>query len=82
MEEVRYGTLLAPLASPCFILSSPRLVTKSGTEGLFSLPGEVGNHFLTSIVWWNLRPVVFGVDILCLQSARQLLHYMNLLFRD
>ena len=55
MEEVRRRTSLAPLASPCFILSLLSLET----EGLLAFQGRAG---ITSIVWWNLRPVIFGVE--------------------
>ena len=55
MEEVRCRTSLAPLASPCFIVSLLSLET----EGLLTFQGRSG---ITSIVRWNLRPVIFGVD--------------------
>ena len=41
MDEVRHRTSLAPLASPCLILS----LLSVEAEGPFSLPGEGGDHF-------------------------------------
>ena len=55
MEEVQRRTLLAPLASPCFIPSLQGLET----EELLAFQERVG---ITSIVQWNLRPVIFGVE--------------------
>ena len=55
MAEVRRRTSLAPLASPCFVLSLVSLET----EGPFVFHGRAG---ITSIVQWNLRPVIFGVE--------------------
>ena len=55
MEGVRRRTSLAPLASPCFILSLLSLET----EGLLAFQGRAG---ITSIVRWNLRPVILGVE--------------------
>ena len=55
MEEVRRRTSLAPLASTCFILSLLSLET----EGLLAFQGSAG---ITSIVRWNLHPVIFGVE--------------------
>ena len=55
MEEVRRRTSLAPLASPCFILSLLSLET----EGFFAFQRRAG---ITSIVRWNLRLVIFGVE--------------------
>ena len=55
MEEVRRRTSLAPLASPCFIL---RLLGLEA-EGLLAFQGRAG---ITSIVRWNLRPVIFRVE--------------------
>ena len=58
MEENLRRTSLAPLtsvASPfntCFF-------SRSGNRRAFSLPEEGGDHF---IVWWHLRPVIFGAD--------------------
>ena len=63
MEEVPRRTSLAPLASSCFVLSS----TGVETEGLLDYQGRVG---IMSVVRWNLRPVIFGVENLI---ARKLL---------
>ena len=54
MEEVPRRTSLAPLASPCFLLclgvEAERLLDYQGRAGIIS------------IVQWNLRPVIFGVE--------------------
>ena len=55
LEEVPRCTSLAPVASPCFVL---RLIGVE-TEGLLDYQGMAG---IISIVRWNLRPVIFGVD--------------------
>ena len=55
LEEVPGRTLLAPLASPCFVLCLIRVER----EGLLDYQGRAG---IISIVWWNLRPVIFGVE--------------------
>ena len=52
-EEVPRRTLLAPLASPCFVLC----LIGVATEGLLDFEGKAG---ITSIVRWNLRPVIFS----------------------
>ena len=57
MEEVPRHTSLAPLASPCFLLCFIGVET----EGLVDYQGRAG---IISIVRWNLRPVIFGVDFL------------------
>ena len=49
------GTSLKPLVSLHFMLSLLGLET----EGLLDFQGRAG---ITSIVRWNLRPVIFGVD--------------------
>ena len=54
MEEVQRRTSLAPLASPCFMLSLLSLET----EGLLAFQARAG---IASIVRWNLCPVIFGV---------------------
>ena len=54
-----YGTSLVPLAFTCFLLcliDSNRVGSRRG----FRLPSESG---IVPIVRWNLRPVIFGVDI-------------------
>ena len=56
MEEVPRRTSPAPLPSPCFVLCSIRVET----EGLLAYQGRAG---IISIVRWNLRPVIFGVEI-------------------
>ena len=48
-------TSLVPLAFPCFVLCSRGVET----EGLLDYQGRAG---IISIVQWNLRPVIFGVD--------------------
>ena len=55
MEEVLRCTSFAPLASPCFVLC----VIWVETEGFLDHQGRAG---IISIVRWNLRPVIFGVD--------------------
>ena len=57
MEEVPCRTSLAPLASPRFVLC---LVGLEETEGLLDYQGRAG---IISIVQWNLRPAIFGVDL-------------------
>ena len=56
MEEVPRRTSLVPLALPCFELC----LIGVETEGLLDCQGRAG---IISIVRWNLRPVVFGVEI-------------------
>ena len=55
MEEVPCRTSLAPLAFPRFVLCLLRVER----EGLLDYRGRAG---IISIVQWNLRPVIFGVD--------------------
>ena len=55
MEEVPRRTSLAPLASPCLVLGFIGVET----EGLLDYQGTAG---IISIVRWNLRPVIFGVE--------------------
>ena len=55
MEEVPRRTSLVPLAFPCFVLC---LIVVE-TEGLLDYQGHAG---IISIVRWNLRPVIFGVE--------------------
>ena len=55
MEEVLRHSSLVPLAFPCFVLCS----IGGGNRRAFRLPGKGG---IISIVRWNLRPVIFGVD--------------------
>ena len=55
MEEVLRRTSLVPLAFPCFVLCLIRVET----EGPLDYQGRTG---IISIVRWNLRPVIFGVD--------------------
>ena len=57
MEEVPRRTSLVPLASPGFV---PCLLGVE-TEGLLDYQGSAG---IISIVQWNFRPVIFGVDLL------------------
>ena len=54
MEEVPRRTSLTPLASPSFVLCFSGVET----EGVLDYQGTAG---IISIVWWNLRPVIFGV---------------------
>ena len=56
IEEVLRRTLLAPLASPWFIICFMGVET----EGLLDYQGRAG---IISIVWCNLRPVIFGVEV-------------------
>ena len=46
-----------PIAFPCFVLC----LIGVETEGLLDYQGMAG---IISIVRWNLRPVIFGVDIM------------------
>ena len=55
MEEVPCRTSLVPLAFPRFVLCLLRVER----EGLLDYQGRAG---IMSIVRWNLRPVIFGVD--------------------
>ena len=55
MEEVPRRTSLVPLAFPCFVLC----LIGVETEGLLDYQGRAG---IVSIVRWNLRPVIFGVE--------------------
>ena len=48
-------TSLVPLAFPCFVLYLIRVEA----EGLLDYQGRAG---IISIVRWNLRPVIFGVE--------------------
>ena len=54
MEEVPRRTSRAPLASPLYAYFH-----RSGSKGAFRLPGRRG---IASVVQWNLRPVIFGVE--------------------
>ena len=56
MEEVPCRTSLVPLAFPCLVLCFIGVET----EGLLDYQGRAG---IISIVRWNLRPVIFGVDL-------------------
>ena len=56
MEEVPRRTSLVPLAFPCFVLC----LIGVETEGLLDYQGRAG---IMSIVRWNLRPVIFGVEV-------------------
>ena len=56
MEEVPRRTLLALLASSCFV---PCLIGVE-TEGLLDYQGRAG---IISIARWNLRTVILGVEI-------------------
>ena len=72
MEEVPRRTSLAPLASPCFLLC----LIGVETEGLLDYQGRAG---IISIVRWNLRPVIFGVDIIiCLPFPSRLLFRIDM----
>ena len=62
MEEVPGRTSLVPLAFPCFALC----LIGVETEGLLDYQGPAG---IISIVRWNLRPVIFGVDKLAFLSV-------------
>ena len=55
MEEVPRRTSLVPLAFPCFV----HCLIGVETEGLLDYQGRAG---IISIVRWNLRPVIFGVE--------------------
>ena len=55
MEEVPCRTPLTTLASPCFVF----IFIGVETEGLLDYEGRAGS---ISIVRWNLRLVIFGVD--------------------
>ena len=55
MEEVPRRTSLAPFAFPCFVLC----LIGVEAEGLLDYQGRAG---IMSIVRWNLRPVIFGVE--------------------
>ena len=55
MEEVPHRTSLVPLAFLCFVLC----LIGVETEGILDYQGRAG---IISIVRWNLRPVIFGVD--------------------
>ena len=55
MEEVPRRTSPVPLAFPCFVLCLVRVET----EGLLDYQGRAG---IISIVRWNLRPVILGVE--------------------
>ena len=59
MEEVPRRTSLAPLAPP-FLYFVVNIGVE--TEGLLGYQGRAG---IISIVRWNLRPVIFGVDKHC-----------------
>ena len=62
MEEVPRRTSAVPLAFPCFVLCLVRVEA----EGLLDYQGRAG---IISIVRWNLRPVIFGVESrLCLRG--------------
>ena len=55
MEEVPRRTSLVPPAFPCLLLC----LIGVETEGLLDYQGQAG---IISIVRWNLRPVIFGVE--------------------
>ena len=55
--EVPHRTSLAPLALPLFFLC----LTGVKTEGLLDYQESAG---IISIAPWNLRPAIFGVDVL------------------
>ena len=61
LDEVPRRTSLVPLAFPCFVL---RLIEVE-TEGLLDYQGGRG---IISIVRWDLRPVIFGVEICILEA--------------
>ena len=56
MEEAPRRTSLTPLACPCFLLCLVGLEA----EGLLDYQG--GGAGMIAIVWWNFRPVMFGVE--------------------
>ena len=56
MEEVPRRTSLVPREFPCFVLC----LIGVETEGLLDYQGRAG---IISIVRWNLRPVIFGVEL-------------------
>ena len=55
MEEVPRRSSPVPLAFLCFV----HCLIGLETEGLLDYQGQAG---IISIVRWNLRPVIFGVD--------------------
>ena len=55
MEEVPGRTSLLPLAFPHFV----HCLIRVEAEGLLDCQGRAG---IISIVRWNLRPVIFGVE--------------------
>ena len=55
MEEVPRRTSPVPLAFPCFV----HCLIKVEAKGFLDYQGRAG---IISIVRWNLRPVIFGVD--------------------
>ena len=55
MEEVLRCTSFVPLAFPCFVL----YLIVVETEGLLDYQGQAG---IISIVRWNLRLVIFGLN--------------------
>ena len=61
LEEVPRRTSLAPIGSPFSVLC----LIGAETEGLLDYQGRTG---IISIVRWNLRPVIFGVDFLLMVS--------------
>ena len=71
LEEVPRRTSLAPLASPCFVLCFIGVET----EGLLDCQGRAG---IISIVRWNLRPVIFGVDLWHLNMANWVRYPLSL----
>ena len=57
MEEVPRRTSPVPLAFPCLYIV---YLIRVEAEALLDYQGRAG---IISIVRWNLRPVIFGVDI-------------------
>ena len=62
MDEAPRRTSLVPLAFPCSVLC----LLGVETEGLLDYQGRAG---IISIVQWSLRPVIFGVESVCLRPS-------------
>ena len=68
MEEVPRRTSLGPLAFPCLVLC----LIGMETEGLLDYEG---GREIISIVWWNLRPVIFVVEYHWHRNQSEARHY-------
>ena len=67
MEQVPRRTSHVPLAFPCFV----HCLLGVETEGLLDYQGRAG---IISIVRWNLRPVIFGVEQYKRSSGKEKTH--------